>query len=86
MSEMNNEVVKEMRTFHEIFSKLQSELSIAKRVKTELTKRIMTLERQCWANDQYSRKEFVEVVGIPLQADDKHLEAKVLSMFQKVGS
>ena len=85
MSEVNNEVVEEMRKFNENFSKLQSELSIAKRVNTELTKRIVTLERQCWANAQYSRKECVEVVGIPRQVDDKHLEAKVLSIFQKVG-
>ena len=32
MSEVNNEVVEEMRKFNETFSKLQSELSIAKRV------------------------------------------------------
>ena len=50
MSEVNNEVVEEMRKFNENFSKLQSELSIAKRVNTELTKRIVTLECQCWAN------------------------------------
>ena len=46
----------------------------------------MKLERQCWANALYSRKECVEVVGIPRQVDDKHLEAKVLSIFQKVSS
>ena len=45
----------------------------------------MTLERQCWVNAQYSRKECVEVVSIPRQVDDKDLEAKVLSIFQKVG-
>ena len=45
----------------------------------------MELERQCLANAQYSRKECVEVVGIPRQVDDKHLEVKVLSIFQKVG-
>ena len=73
MSEVNNEVVEEMRKFNEPFSKLQSELSVAKRVNTELTKRIMTLEHQCRANAQYSRKECVEVVGIPHQVDDKHL-------------
>ena len=56
MSEVNNEVVEEMRKFNENFSKLQSELSIAKRVNTELTKRIVTLERQCWVNAQYSKK------------------------------
>ena len=50
MSEVNNEVVEEMGKFKEKFSKLQSELSIAKRVNTEMTKRIVTLERQCWAN------------------------------------
>ena len=78
-------MVEERRKFNENSSKLQSELSIAKRVNTELTKRTVTLERQCWANAQYSRKECVEVVGIPRQVDDKHLEAKVLSIFQKFG-
>ena len=84
MSDVNNEVVEEMGKFNEKFSKLQSELSIAKRVNTELTKRIVTLERQCWANVQYSRNKCVEVVGIPRQADGKHLETKVQSIFQKV--
>ena len=46
MSEVNNEVVEEIRKFNENFSKLQSEISIAKRANTELTKRIVTLERQ----------------------------------------
>ena len=35
MSEMNNEVVEEMRKFNENFSKLQSELCIAKHVNTD---------------------------------------------------
>ena len=83
MSEVNNEVVEKMRKFNENSSKLQSELSIDKRVNTELTKRIVTLERQCWVNAQYSRKECVEVVDIPRQVDEKHMEAKVLSIFQK---
>ena len=64
MSKVNKEVVEEMQKFNENFSKLQSELSIAKRVNAELTKRIVILERQCWANAEYSRKECAEVVGI----------------------
>ena len=52
MSEVNKEVMEEMRKFNETFSELQSELSIAKRVNTEFTKRILTLERQCKANAQ----------------------------------
>ena len=45
----------------------------------------MTLERQCWENAQYSRKECLEVVGIPHQVDDNLLERKVLSIFERVG-
>ena len=41
----------------------------------------MKLERQCWVNGQYPRKECAEVVGIPRQVDDKNLEAKVPSIF-----
>ena len=51
----------------------------------ELTKRIVTLERQCWANAKYSRKECLEKVGIPRQVDDNLLKTKVLSIFEKVG-
>ena len=50
MSEVNNEVVEEMGKFNGNFSKLQSGLSITKSVNTGLTKRIVTLKRQCWAN------------------------------------
>ena len=81
----NNELLEEIRKFNDNFSKLQSELAVTKQVNTELTKRIVTLERQCWANAQYSRKECLEVVGIPRQVDDNLLETKVLSIFEKVG-
>ena len=43
------------------------------------------MERQCWANAQYWRRECLEVAGIPRQVDDKNLETKVLSIFQKIG-
>ena len=52
MSEVNNGLVEEMRKLNENLSKFKSELSVAKRVNTELTKCIVTLERQCWANAQ----------------------------------
>ena len=77
----SNELLEEIRKFNDNFSKLQSELAVTKQVNTELTKRIVTLERQCWANAQYSRKECLEVVGIPRQVDDNLLETKVLSIF-----
>ena len=81
----NNELLEEIRKFNDNFSKLQSELAVTKQVNTELTKRIATLERQRWGNAQYSRKECLEVVGIPRQVDDNLLETKVLPIFEKVG-
>ena len=32
---------------------------------------MVTIERQCWINVQYSRRECLEVVEIPRQVDDK---------------
>ena len=51
--------------FNDNFAKFQAELVVTKRVNSELCKRIVTMERKCRANSQYSRKECLEVVGIP---------------------
>ena len=75
----------EMRKLNDSFAKIQAEWVVTKCVNSELCKRIVTMERQCWANAQYSRRECLEVAGIPRQVDDKNLETKVLSIFQKIG-
>ena len=77
----NNELLEQTRKFNDNISKLQSDLAVTKHVNTELTERIVTLERQCWANIQYSRKECLEVVGILRQVDDNLLKTKVFSIF-----
>ena len=74
-----------MRKFNDNFAKIQTELVLTKRVNSDLYKRIVTLERQCRANAQYSRRERLEVAEIRRQVDDKNLETKVLSIFQKIG-
>ena len=63
------------------FSKHKSQLSVTKRQNIELTKHIVTMKDQCWANAKYSRKDCFEIVGIPHQADNNQLETKVLSLF-----
>ena len=72
-----------MRKFNDYFRKLQSELAVTNRVNTELTKRIVTLERQCWANVQYPRKECLEVVGMSRHVDDNQLET-LYSQFSRM--
>ena len=74
-----------MPKFNDNFSKLQSELTVTNHMNTELTKWIVTMERQCWENSQYPRQKCLEVVGVSRQVDDKQLQTKVLSIFKKVG-
>ena len=42
------------------------------------------LERQCWANEQYSRRECLEISGVSESVSDKDLEGKVLNLFKKI--
>ena len=44
-----------------------------------------SIERQCWKNAQYSRRECVEVVGLPLSIEDKELEPTVCRVLQHIG-
>ena len=74
-------MLQEMRKFNDNFVKLQAELVVTKHVNSELCKRFVTVEHQCWANIQYSRRECLEVAEITWQVDDKNLETKVLSFF-----
>ena len=50
-----------------------------------MSQRVADLERQCWANAQYSRRECLEVAGIPRSVDDNSLEEKLIQVFEKVG-
>ena len=42
------------------------------------------LERQCWANEQCSRRKCLEISGVPESVTDKNLERKVLNLFEKI--
>ena len=39
---------------------------------------------QCWANAQYSRRECLELEGVPRSVTGGDLEKKVLKTFEKV--
>ena len=47
--------------------------------------RLNTLERQCWANAQYSRRKYLDLVSIPHEVCGEILEEKVLKIFGKLG-
>ena len=61
ITEDNNATPQEMGRFNNNFAKLEAELVVNKHVNSEFCKRIVTMECQCWANAQYSRRECLEV-------------------------
>ena len=83
LEDKDNTVLEEVR--NESVSQLRSELGVTKNVNNLLLTRLTTLERQCWANAQYSRRECLDIVGIPREVSGEVLEEKVLNIFGKLG-
>ena len=48
-------------------------------------KTLVDIERQCWENAQYSRRECLEVAGIPTSIPQQNLEEKVCQIFEAIG-
>ena len=83
LEDKDNTVLEEVR--NKSVSQLRSELGVTKNVNNLLLTRLTTLERQCWANAQYSRRECLDIVGIPREVSGEVLEEKVLNIFGKLG-
>ena len=78
-------MINEVRKLNGNLEKLRSELDITKNVNSLLSDRLTSLERQFWANAQYSRRECVEISGIPKSMEDNALESTLCKIFDKVG-
>ena len=62
--------------------KLEADVVIVRNVNSKLVERVVATKHQCWENAQYSRRDTLEVVGIPLSVTDNVLEQKVWDVFQ----
>ena len=56
LEQANNKVFEQIYKLSDNFSKLKSEPSVTKQVNSLLSTRLINMERQCWANDQYSKR------------------------------
>ena len=67
MTEMqsNTKILEEVRKLNDEFTNLELQRLVTKNVKSLLQQRVIDLERKCWANAQYSRRECLEVAVIP---------------------
>ena len=75
----------EMKELSSSFKRLESDVQIVKTVNNNLIKQLENTERQCWANAQYSRRECVEVIGIPKTVESKDLEHTMCKVLNSIG-
>ena len=75
---------KEVSELRSDFKKIESELSVSKNVNNKLHKRMVALERQCWGNNQYSRRECLEITGVPDSVSNDDLEETTIKIFDKL--
>ena len=79
-----DKISEELAELRKSYSKLESDLAITKAVNESLRNQLLTLERQCWSNAQYYRRETLEISGVPENIDDDELEGKVLTVLSKL--
>ena len=75
---------RELSELRNDFKKIESELSVSKNVNSKLHKRVVALERQCWGNNQYSRRECLEITGVPDSVSNVDLEKTTIKIFDKL--
>ena len=63
---------------------LAADVNISRNVNSKLSDRLINVERKCFANEQYSRTECLEISGIPPSVKDNELETKVLTILEEI--
>ena len=81
---IQRDVKDEVRELKEWVKKLEGELALSKNISELLSDRLVNMERQCWANAQHSRRECVEVAGIPQSVPASDLEKTFSKILEKV--
>ena len=79
-SEINSqikELISEIRDLVTQMKKVRVDVAIVENVNEKLVNQLTETEQQFWANVQYSRRECLEVVGIPTSIPNDLLEANV---------
>ena len=78
-----NDIKTDLSELRKYYEKLESDVKITKQVNTKLCDKMKFLQHQCWANEQYSRRECLEIPSIPESVTDNDLKGKVLKLLEK---
>ena len=84
MESSNAKVLEELKLLNEKFDKLEADVAIARNANSLMSSRLVDTERQCWANAQYSRRETLEIVGLPKSLSNDEAGTKVCQIFQSL--
>ena len=78
-------IKKDLSELRENFSKLEAELAVTKQVNNVLRNEMVQVERKSWSNEQYSRRECLEIVSILESVTDSPFEKTALNIFEELG-
>ena len=78
-----NNINSELLDLKNKFTKLESDLEISRNINNKLVDQVTRLERKCWENEQYSRRECIEISGIPQSIEQIDLERTVVNVLIK---
>ena len=84
MKSSNANVLEELRLLHEKFDKLEADVAIARNANSLFSSRLVDRKRECWANAQDSRRETIEIVGLPKSLTNDEAGTKVCKIFQNL--
>ena len=83
--DMLSNINAELTSLRDRFTKMELQLLVTRRVNNKLMKQNHILERKCASNEQYSRRECLEISGIPDSIPNNNLEETVLKNFNEIG-
>ena len=66
------------------FTILEADLNTSRNVNSKLSDKLINVEPRNLANEQYSRRECLEISGIPSSVKDNELETKILIILKKL--
>ena len=73
----NKHVLEEIHKISDPFLKLQFKLAVSQEVNSFLLNKLSIMKRQCWANALYSRREYLDIIGIPSKVNAYILKEKM---------
>ena len=65
--------------------KLEADIAIVRNVNDRFVERVVKTEGQCWDNAKNSRRDTVEIIGIPNSIGNGDLEETVRGVFRNIG-